>query len=384
MWSQVQNAAAWGSILFKLRLVSVLLLPLVCAPLALSQNNPNDFSEVDPRNAGSAANPTDNSAPNAASSAPKGASSGEEAKPVATDAADTGLTDKPDTARKPQDLQGLPLNLTSPTNTATETTSDLGSSGIWGVVIALLILGVTGAIVVIVVRRSPRLRNLVGGGPIKVLSRAYLGPRQAVVLVKVGDRVVLVGQTPESMHPLTEFSDSGEVQRLLDQVEETRSDSMSNTFRDVLRASTPGARARRKAENAGAAPRATASSPLSARDIELPKRDSPEIARSQRISASSQRRENENSTPDANADELRRLATAIEVARTAAQAPQVVDEAPAPQSEAPVASTMATPTASARSAAGALAASASTDPDYSSQVKLAAIRAQLEKARART
>lgn len=53
-----------------------------------------------------------------------------------------------------------------------------------------------------------------GGRLVEVLSRAAVGPKQSVVLVRVGSRLVLVGVTPESIRTLSEIQEAGEVERL--------------------------------------------------------------------------------------------------------------------------------------------------------------------------
>ena len=53
------------------------------------------------------------------------------------------------------------------------------------------------------------------GGAIQVVARASLGPREQLSLVRVGERLVLVGSGPGGMTPLTEVDDPDEVASLL-------------------------------------------------------------------------------------------------------------------------------------------------------------------------
>ena len=100
--------------------------------------------------------------------------------------------------------------------------------------IGLAIFVVTIAGLIWFVRRNPKVRRYVGGGTIEVLSRNYLGSRYAVFLLKIGERILVVGQGPDSLHTLSEINDTDEVTRLLATIEEAKPESVSNTFRDVL------------------------------------------------------------------------------------------------------------------------------------------------------
>lgn len=111
--------------------------------------------------------------------------------------------------------------------------------GLWDLLWGFLALLIVFAAVIWWLRRNPATRKYFGGGPVKVLTRAYLAPRQAVYLVKVGERVILVGSGNEGMRTLLEIADQGEVNRLMAQVEEANPQSMTNTFRQALATATP-------------------------------------------------------------------------------------------------------------------------------------------------
>lgn len=49
---------------------------------------------------------------------------------------------------------------------------------------------------------------------VEVLARTPVGPKQAVVLLRVGPRIVLLGVTPDAIQPITEIHDAAEVERL--------------------------------------------------------------------------------------------------------------------------------------------------------------------------
>ena len=54
------------------------------------------------------------------------------------------------------------------------------------------------------------------GNALQVVGRAVVGPRQQMLLVRVGGRVVLVGLHPAGMRTLTEVTDPNEVRAILD------------------------------------------------------------------------------------------------------------------------------------------------------------------------
>jgi flagellar biogenesis protein FliO len=62
---------------------------------------------------------------------------------------------------------------------------------------------------------NPRLRKLIAAfGPLKLISRMRLGVRHEVILLKVGERVLLVGAGPHGLNTLAEFTDPAEIARL--------------------------------------------------------------------------------------------------------------------------------------------------------------------------
>jgi flagellar biogenesis protein FliO len=58
--------------------------------------------------------------------------------------------------------------------------------------------------------------------PIKVLSRSVLSPKQQLLLLQVGKRLVVVGDSGGSMNPLCEINDPDEVALLIGQASEDR------------------------------------------------------------------------------------------------------------------------------------------------------------------
>jgi flagellar biosynthetic protein FliO len=81
-------------------------------------------------------------------------------------------------------------------------------------------------------RLSPAGKTAARGEAIEVLTRASLGTRQQLALVRVGRRLVLVGSSPSGMSPLAELSDPDEVAEL---VEELRSGGRGGGFAAILK-----------------------------------------------------------------------------------------------------------------------------------------------------
>lgn len=61
-------------------------------------------------------------------------------------------------------------------------------------------------------------KNPVGGAPgvVGVLARKALGPRQELVLVRLGAKLILVGASPNGLNAISEVTDPQEVQRLVE------------------------------------------------------------------------------------------------------------------------------------------------------------------------
>ncbi len=72
-------------------------------------------------------------------------------------------------------------------------------------------------------------------GLIEVLSRVTLGPRQSVCLLRIGPRMVLVGQSGDGLRTLDVIDDADLTARLAGQALTRRSDSSTAEFRQVLK-----------------------------------------------------------------------------------------------------------------------------------------------------
>jgi len=68
---------------------------------------------------------------------------------------------------------------------------------------------------------------------VKVLSRNTIAPRQQVVLVQVGQRVIVAADSGGQLSTLAQISDPEEVAQLLSQIDESKSES-GNIFASLL------------------------------------------------------------------------------------------------------------------------------------------------------
>jgi len=77
-----------------------------------------------------------------------------------------------------------------------------------GVVVAIIVAGFY------VVRRCWPSVIPVRAGGVQVLGRSYIGPKQSVVLLKVGSKVLVVGVSAQNMTTLAEINDPSEIAEL--------------------------------------------------------------------------------------------------------------------------------------------------------------------------
>ena len=70
-----------------------------------------------------------------------------------------------------------------------------------------------------------------GGGPVEILTRRQAGPKQQLMLVRLGERLILVGAGPGGFAALSEVTDAREVERLMQSAAEDR----RGTFAGMLR-----------------------------------------------------------------------------------------------------------------------------------------------------
>lgn len=79
----------------------------------------------------------------------------------------------------------------------------------------------------------------VGGGQLpkhvlQVLGRSTVGPRQQLILLRVGPKLVLVSSIQGEMRSLTEITDPLEVDRIMGECESAQPGSVTQSFRSIL------------------------------------------------------------------------------------------------------------------------------------------------------
>jgi flagellar biosynthetic protein FliO len=74
-------------------------------------------------------------------------------------------------------------------------------------------------------------RALGGRGPVEVLSRTAITPRQQLLLVRLGERIVLVGCTPGGFSTLSEITGSDETARLMAEIAESRRGVLGGAYK---------------------------------------------------------------------------------------------------------------------------------------------------------
>lgn len=79
------------------------------------------------------------------------------------------------------------------------------ANNIWQVALALL--AVVGIVVLLgFVAKRFQLSKGGGTGQLKVVDSAYLGPKERLVLVQIGDQQVLVGMNPQCITKLAQYA----------------------------------------------------------------------------------------------------------------------------------------------------------------------------------
>ncbi|NLX60431.1 MAG: flagellar biosynthetic protein FliO [Phycisphaerae bacterium] len=114
--------------------------------------------------------------------------------------------------------------------------ADQGDASSWLSFVGPLVavLGVMALVLWAARKFVPGMRRMGGSGVVRVLARTHLSPRQSIVLVKVGARILVVGQTADQISRLDSITDGDEVSHLLGQCHGRGTDSPSDAFQGVL------------------------------------------------------------------------------------------------------------------------------------------------------
>jgi len=69
---------------------------------------------------------------------------------------------------------------------------------------------------------------------VQVLSRNVISPKQQLLVVQVGRRLVVVGDSGQQMNPLCEITDPDEMAALIGQIQEEKRDTVSGAFASLF------------------------------------------------------------------------------------------------------------------------------------------------------
>ena len=87
-------------------------------------------------------------------------------------------------------------------------------------------------------RYVPAARNMFGSGTLKVVGRTFLSPKQSILLVRVGRRMVVVGVTATGMSALAEIRDPEELEYIANELNQTGKPEQAGDFKRSLKEAT--------------------------------------------------------------------------------------------------------------------------------------------------
>jgi flagellar biogenesis protein FliO len=76
--------------------------------------------------------------------------------------------------------------------------------------------------------------NTTGARAVEVLARTAVAPKNRVLLRRIGQRILVVGDSAQGLNPLTAVEDPQEVADLLTAVTQQQQDSATNNFRQMM------------------------------------------------------------------------------------------------------------------------------------------------------
>ncbi len=110
-----------------------------------------------------------------------------------------------------------------------------GVPSVWQVILALSVVLVLIVAVSYIFRRYlVGMRQGSGGGVIEILAHSALTPKQSLSLVKLGDRILLLGISPGHIARLDVIDNPDEVAIILGRIEENSAQSISGTFKKLF------------------------------------------------------------------------------------------------------------------------------------------------------
>jgi len=105
---------------------------------------------------------------------------------------------------------------------------------VWLVFLVVLIY-----VLAVVVRKvAPGSARMFNSRAITVVGRTFIAPKQSLVLVEVGRRLLLLGVTQQSVTLVAQINDPEEVSLVKQVTASEQSKSISSNFRDIFRRAT--------------------------------------------------------------------------------------------------------------------------------------------------
>jgi flagellar biogenesis protein FliO len=149
-----------------------------------------------------------------------------------------GQATRPLIDESPYENLPLPMRHVATTQATSSSASTGGSADVFNTKRMILALAIV-LLAIFVSHRVWKKLGLPGGsgrlsGALQVVSRLSVAPKQQILLVRVGKRLVLVGNSGTQMNPLCEIGDPDEAAALLGEVASQRDESASVAFNAVL------------------------------------------------------------------------------------------------------------------------------------------------------
>jgi flagellar protein FliO/FliZ len=80
----------------------------------------------------------------------------------------------------------------------------------------------------------PGMRRLTGNKAVEILARTYLSPRQSINIVKLGRRILVIGQTADGLSSLASITDAEEVSEIVGLCASAGAGSSAASFRRIF------------------------------------------------------------------------------------------------------------------------------------------------------
>lgn len=136
-------------------------------------------------------------------------------------------------------LESQPLRTAAAPGSSDQDTSQVPDSSPFSITRAMLALGLVLSLILLLRWAGRRFFGPnISAGPtrvVQVLSRSVITPKQQVLLMQVGRRVLVVADNGTQMRTLAQLDDSDEVAELVGQLQQEKGESLVRTFGSLFR-----------------------------------------------------------------------------------------------------------------------------------------------------